>query len=164
MPKRLVLCCDGTWNTADQQRSGRSCPTNVTKVALGIADEDTAGNARPLSAFTGVQVAETNLAGTILSRAVGMPIARYASLKVWRPFGMEADAYWQVDERGSPGDARRPRCDTGVAGARPLGLADGPGPGRGDLGAVAPTRGAAAHRRGGSLPGRLRLRGAGAGR
>ena len=43
MPKRLVLCCDGTWNTADQQRSGRSCPTNVTKVALGIADEDAAG-------------------------------------------------------------------------------------------------------------------------
>jgi CubicO group peptidase (beta-lactamase class C family) len=43
---------------------------------------------------------ETNLAGTILSRAVGMPISRYASLKVWRPAGMEADAYWQVDERG----------------------------------------------------------------
>jgi CubicO group peptidase (beta-lactamase class C family) len=43
---------------------------------------------------------ETNLAGTILSRAVGMPISRYASLKIWRPAGMEADAYWQVDERG----------------------------------------------------------------
>jgi len=43
---------------------------------------------------------ETNLAGTILSRAVGMPIARYASLRVWRPYGMEADAYWQVDEHG----------------------------------------------------------------
>lgn len=33
MPKRLVMCCDGTWNTADQ-----SCPTNVTKLALGLAD------------------------------------------------------------------------------------------------------------------------------
>jgi len=43
---------------------------------------------------------ETNLAGTILRQAVGMPIARYASLKVWRPYGMEADAYWQVDEHG----------------------------------------------------------------
>lgn len=43
---------------------------------------------------------ETNLAGTILRRAVGMPISRYASLKVWRPYGMEADAYWQVDEHG----------------------------------------------------------------
>jgi len=38
MPKRLVLCCDGTWNTADQP-----CPTNVTKVSLGIDDRDRQG-------------------------------------------------------------------------------------------------------------------------
>ena len=38
MPKRLVLCCDGTWNTADQQQNGRPCPTNVARVALGIDD------------------------------------------------------------------------------------------------------------------------------
>jgi uncharacterized protein (DUF2235 family) len=35
MTKRLVVCCDGTWNIPDQQ-----CPTNVTKLALGIAVED----------------------------------------------------------------------------------------------------------------------------
>jgi uncharacterized protein (DUF2235 family) len=33
-----VLCCDGTWNTADQK-----CPTNVTKLVLGIADRDGQG-------------------------------------------------------------------------------------------------------------------------
>jgi CubicO group peptidase (beta-lactamase class C family) len=44
--------------------------------------------------------AETNLIGVILSRAVGRPIARYASEKIWKPYGMEADAYWQLDERG----------------------------------------------------------------
>jgi uncharacterized protein (DUF2235 family) len=43
MPKRLVLCCDGTWNTPDQQQDGRPCPTNVTKVALGLARQDDAG-------------------------------------------------------------------------------------------------------------------------
>ncbi len=43
MPKRLVLCCDGTWNTADQERNGRPCPTNVTKVALGVDDHDDQG-------------------------------------------------------------------------------------------------------------------------
>lgn len=32
MSKRLVVCCDGTWNTPDQR-----APTNVTKFALGIA-------------------------------------------------------------------------------------------------------------------------------
>jgi uncharacterized protein (DUF2235 family) len=38
MPKRLVLCCDGTWNTADQEHDGRPCPTNVTRFALGLAE------------------------------------------------------------------------------------------------------------------------------
>ena len=32
MTKRLVLCCDGTWNTPDQTH-----PTNVTKLALAVA-------------------------------------------------------------------------------------------------------------------------------
>ena len=43
---------------------------------------------------------ETNLAGVILGRAVKMPISRYASLKLWQPYGMEANAAWQVDEHG----------------------------------------------------------------
>ena len=38
MSKRLVVCCDGTWNFPDQQ-----CPTNVTKVALAIATVDSKG-------------------------------------------------------------------------------------------------------------------------
>lgn len=36
MPKRLVVCCDGTWNNPDQQSNGIPCPTNVTKVALSV--------------------------------------------------------------------------------------------------------------------------------
>jgi uncharacterized protein (DUF2235 family) len=43
MPKRLIVCCDGTWNTADQAIAGRPSPTNVTKLALSIASEDSAG-------------------------------------------------------------------------------------------------------------------------
>ena len=38
MSKRLVLCCDGTWNSPDQKS-----PTNVTKIALAIAPVDSAG-------------------------------------------------------------------------------------------------------------------------
>ncbi|MFN3944837.1 MAG: serine hydrolase domain-containing protein [Allosphingosinicella sp.] len=44
--------------------------------------------------------AETNLIGVVVSRAVGKPLARYASERIWRPYGMEADAFWQLDERG----------------------------------------------------------------
>ncbi|WP_437984077.1 BamA/TamA family outer membrane protein [Sorangium sp. So ce117] len=48
----------------------------VQDLWLGIAaDEDTAGNAKPLSAFTGVQVAETNLAGTGITLGAGVGLA-----------------------------------------------------------------------------------------
>jgi uncharacterized protein (DUF2235 family) len=32
MAKRLILCCDGTWNSPDQVRGGKPCPTNVAKL------------------------------------------------------------------------------------------------------------------------------------
>jgi uncharacterized protein (DUF2235 family) len=35
--KRLILCCDGTWNQADQERDGVPCPTNVLKICYRIA-------------------------------------------------------------------------------------------------------------------------------
>jgi uncharacterized protein (DUF2235 family) len=37
--KRLVMCCDGTWSTPDQERNGKPCPTNVTKIATAVASE-----------------------------------------------------------------------------------------------------------------------------
>jgi uncharacterized protein (DUF2235 family) len=38
--KRLILCCDGTWNTADQQQNGIPCPSNVIKFAYRVAKRD----------------------------------------------------------------------------------------------------------------------------
>jgi uncharacterized protein (DUF2235 family) len=35
--RRLVLCCDGTWNRADQEDAGKPCPTNVIKFAYRLA-------------------------------------------------------------------------------------------------------------------------------
>lgn len=55
----------------------------------------------PGSRFT-YNTGETNLAGTILARAVGKPIHLYASEALWTRYGMEADAAWQVDEKGQP--------------------------------------------------------------
>jgi uncharacterized protein (DUF2235 family) len=43
MSKRLVLCCDGTWNTPDQLSDGQLAPTNVAKFALAVASKDPAG-------------------------------------------------------------------------------------------------------------------------
>jgi uncharacterized protein (DUF2235 family) len=43
MAKRLVVCCDGTWNTPDQTIGTVARPTNVTKLALSIASSDAEG-------------------------------------------------------------------------------------------------------------------------
>jgi uncharacterized protein (DUF2235 family) len=43
MSKRIVVCCDGTWNTPDQLRGGQPVPTNVSKVALAVAPKDPTG-------------------------------------------------------------------------------------------------------------------------
>src|SRR3954452_18589960 len=54
MAKRLVVCCDGTWNRPDQLADGVAAPTNVTKVALAVSREDSAGTEQLLHYEAGV--------------------------------------------------------------------------------------------------------------
>jgi CubicO group peptidase (beta-lactamase class C family) len=44
--------------------------------------------------------AETNLVGTLLRAAIGNNLSTYLSEKIWKPFGMEHDAYWVLSEPG----------------------------------------------------------------
>ncbi|UZK66875.1 serine hydrolase domain-containing protein [Sphingomonas sp. M1-B02] len=44
---------------------------------------------------------ETNLIGVLVRRATKKPLATYLSEKVWKPYGMEQDAFWMVDPSGS---------------------------------------------------------------
>jgi uncharacterized protein (DUF2235 family) len=41
--KRIVICCDGTWNRPDQVHAGEVCASNVTKLARCICPSDVAG-------------------------------------------------------------------------------------------------------------------------
>lgn len=43
---------------------------------------------------------ETDLAGYVLSRAVGMSMSDYLSKKIWAAYGMEQDAVWFTDSSG----------------------------------------------------------------
>lgn len=43
MRKRIIVCCDGTWNTPDQERGGEPAPTNVVQIAQAIAPTDETG-------------------------------------------------------------------------------------------------------------------------
>lgn len=65
-----------------------------------VAYVRTLGRAAPPGTRWNYNTSETNLIGVIVSRAVGRPLADYASEKLWRAYGMEADAFWQIDAGG----------------------------------------------------------------
>jgi CubicO group peptidase (beta-lactamase class C family) len=44
--------------------------------------------------------AETNLVGDVVRSAIGNNLSTYLSEKIWKPFGMEHDAYWAMVEPG----------------------------------------------------------------
>jgi CubicO group peptidase (beta-lactamase class C family) len=46
------------------------------------------------------KTAETNLVGVLVAEATGRPLADYLSEKIWRPYGMEKDAEWMIDDVG----------------------------------------------------------------
>lgn len=81
---------------------------------------------------------ETDLIGILVTRATGKSLASYLSEKIWRPYGMAADAFWLKDEvdgteaggsgvSATLGDYARLGqflLDGGVAAGKPV-LADG---------------------------------------
>jgi len=46
------------------------------------------------------KTAETNLVGVLVAEATGKRLADYLSEKIWRPYGMERDAQWMIDDVG----------------------------------------------------------------
>ncbi len=68
--KRIVICCDGTWNSPDQDADGKPCPTNVTKIAARI-EGPTSGNVEQRVYYdTGVGAMARGL-GYLLGGAIG---------------------------------------------------------------------------------------------
>ena len=46
------------------------------------------------------KTSETNLVGVLVADATGKKLADYLSEKIWRPYGMERDAEWMIDDAG----------------------------------------------------------------
>jgi hypothetical protein len=40
MSKRIIICCDGTWNEQEKEKGGRRVPTNVLKLVRAIEPRD----------------------------------------------------------------------------------------------------------------------------
>ncbi len=54
MPKRLVICSDGTWNKPDQTSGGLPSPTNVVKLMQAIPASDATGMEQRVFYHSGV--------------------------------------------------------------------------------------------------------------
>ena len=48
MPKKLIVCADGNWNTEDKTDQGLPCATNVVRVARSLKPADRQGIAQAL--------------------------------------------------------------------------------------------------------------------
>ena len=46
------------------------------------------------------KTSETNLVGVLVADATRKPLADYLSEKIWRPYGMQRDAEWMIDDVG----------------------------------------------------------------
>ena len=88
--KRILICCDGTWNRPDQVHGGRTCASNVTKVARSIATVDCNGVAQLVFYDKGVG---TGRFDRLLGGGLGWGIKR----KI-------LDAYQYLMTRYEPGD------------------------------------------------------------
>ena len=60
----------------------------------------TLDRARPPGTLNHYVSVDTQVLGTLLVRATGRDLADYASQKLWKPLGMESDAYWLLDGTG----------------------------------------------------------------
>lgn len=59
--KRIVVCCDGTWNSPDKDVNGVPVPTNVVKFATAVRSEDANGAAQMVYYDTGVGTSGSTL-------------------------------------------------------------------------------------------------------
>lgn len=55
----------------------------------------------PLGTRFNYNTGETNLVGVLLSKATGKSLSAYLSEKIWKPYGMESDALWALDQDGA---------------------------------------------------------------
>ena len=89
--KRLIVCCDGTWNRPDQIAQGVAAPTNVAKIALALADADDEGNTQCVHYQAGIG---TRRGERLLGGGLGVGLSR----NVQECYGFLVDNYEPGDQ------------------------------------------------------------------
>ncbi|MCX6303937.1 MAG: DUF2235 domain-containing protein [Bacteroidetes bacterium] len=72
--KRIAIFCDGTWNTPDKMENGKSCQTNVVKMANALSNRSADGTVQKLYYDLGIG-AEGNLLKKVFDGATGTGIS-----------------------------------------------------------------------------------------
>jgi len=87
------------WNEdyADPESDVNTAPWETLKIYDYLRGKPR--QAEPGTVFS-YNTAETNLVGNVLRSAIGNNLSSYLSEKIWKPFGMEHDAYWTLTEAG----------------------------------------------------------------
>lgn len=95
----LQMASGVEWNEdyADPESDVANIPENVLEMFQFLGGKGRA--AAPGEKFN-YNTGESNLAGAVLRAAIGNNLATYLSHKIWRPFGMEADATWLTHQEG----------------------------------------------------------------
>jgi len=75
--KRLVVCCDGTWNNENVEENGVPSPSNVFKIANALAEAGGDGTVQLKYYHPGVGGEEIGLAAKVMGGMVGAGIGRH---------------------------------------------------------------------------------------
>lgn len=81
---------------SDINRMGRELAMGGTLLEFAASLE----RVRPPGTLQHYVSIDTQVLGTLLVRATGQSLSEYTSEKLWRPVGMEHDAYWMLDGSG----------------------------------------------------------------
>ena len=95
----LQMASGVAWNEdyADPESDIATAPWATLQLYEFLRDKPRTNE--PGEAFN-YNTAETNLAGNLLRSAIGNNLSTYLEEKIWKPFGMEADANWNLTEPG----------------------------------------------------------------
>jgi hypothetical protein len=75
--KRLIVCCDGTWNNPEQEDNGIPAPTNVVKIHNAIADSDAVESIEQLKYYHPGVGGEGGALKQLVGGAFGAGISRH---------------------------------------------------------------------------------------
>jgi CubicO group peptidase (beta-lactamase class C family) len=102
--RNLLRMCSGvTWRYDTGARSedyllgramDRRCPGAVLDMICELP------RVHPQGVVFNYSTGDSCVLGAVVAAATGRPLADYCAEKIWRPAGMEADGYWQLESEG----------------------------------------------------------------